>query len=226
MTGVINEKNLITRNAIGVIIHGVTLSDTTSGDLVFWIRPYDGWANRLKDQCLRPAASDGNAEIEYYPTFIPILLEGPYGHTLPLNQNGTVLMIIGGTGITTAVPYIHDQISRSSKTTSTRLNGGKTQTPKLILELEGFTGHFYSTKGCDSLCSTGKENGQLLIEQDRPNNENIVQGAATESQNGKHKMAVLTCGLPHMSDEAGHTVQNMLQKGYKEIEYFEEDYSW
>jgi ferric-chelate reductase len=73
--------------------------------LVFWIRPYDGWTRHLRRECLRSPDRTSN---------ISILLEGPYGHESPLWSYDSVLLIAGGTGIASAVPYINDHISRSS----------------------------------------------------------------------------------------------------------------
>ncbi|KAK6824506.1 hypothetical protein RU639_005307 [Aspergillus parasiticus] len=250
MTGALNEKNPSISTTTEMFTQG-TQSSTTDpalGTLAFWIRPYNGWTKRLKDQCLSSLSSDDSAENECYQTSIPISLEGPYGHTLPLHHYGTVLMIVGGTGIATAVSYIHDHVSRLSKTGSRVSGDTKTQTSNLTLvwacrghefmeqlcgrelagalELEGFTGRFHCTKGCNSHCAADDKNGELRIERGRPNIENIIHGAATEAQIARHKMAVLTCGSPHMSDEVRRSVHSILKKGYEGIEYFEEAYSW
>ncbi|KAE8367955.1 hypothetical protein BDV27DRAFT_142348 [Aspergillus caelatus] len=223
-------------------------TDPTLGNLVFWIRPYNGWTKRLKNQCLGSSSSDDSADNGYYQTSIPIALEGPYGHTIPLYHYGSVLMVVGGTGIATAVPYIQDHVSRSPKTGYRRSDDNKTQTSNLTLvwacrghefmeqlrgrelagalKLEGFTGRFYCTKGCDSHCAAADNDGGLRIERGRPNIENIIHGAATEAQIVKHRMAVLTCGSPIMSDEVRRSVHSILKKGYEGIEYFEEAYSW
>ncbi|KAL4956119.1 ferric reductase NAD binding domain-containing protein [Aspergillus filifer] len=79
--------------------------------LIFYIRPYDGWTRRLRDQC-RNASSKGAAESVVNPK---ILLEGPYGHSASLHTFDTVLMIVGGTGIAAAVPYIIDHVYRVTK---------------------------------------------------------------------------------------------------------------
>ncbi|KNG83075.1 hypothetical protein ANOM_009240 [Aspergillus nomiae NRRL 13137] len=250
MTGALNEKNPFTSTTTEIFTQETQSSTAapTPGNLVFWIRPYNGWTKQLKNQCLR-SSSDDSTENGYYQASIPISLEGPYGHTLPLHHYGTVLMIVGGTGIATAVPYIHDHVSRLSKTGSRRPGDNSTQTSSLTLvwacrghefmeqlcgrelasalELEGFTGRFHCTKGCDSHCAAvDDKDGELRIERGRPNIENIIYGVATEAQMVKHRMAVLTCGSAHMSDEVRRSVHSILKKGYEGIEYFEEAYSW
>ncbi|GAB1198206.1 hypothetical protein APSETT444_007518 [Aspergillus pseudonomiae] len=250
MTGALNEKNPFTSTTTEIFTQETQSSTTapTPGNLVFWIRPYNGWTKQMKNQCLR-SSSDDSTENGYYQASISISLEGPYGHTLPLHHYGTVLMIVGGTGIATAVPYIHDHVSRLSKTGSRRPGDNSTQTSNLTLvwacrghefmeqlcgrelasalELEGFTGRFHCTKGCDSHCAAvDDKDGELRIERGRPNIENIIYGVATEAQIVKHRMAVLTCGSAHMSDEVRRSVHSILKKGYEGIEYFEEAYSW
>ncbi|KAL2856444.1 ferric reductase like transmembrane component-domain-containing protein [Aspergillus pseudoustus] len=75
--------------------------------LIFWIRPYDGWTRHLRRECLKSPDRTSN---------VSILLEGPYGHESPLWSYDSVLLIAGGTGIASAVPYINDHIARSSST--------------------------------------------------------------------------------------------------------------
>ncbi|RAK95283.1 ferric reductase family protein [Aspergillus ibericus CBS 121593] len=82
--------------------------------LIFYIRPYDGWTKRLRNQCQK-----AGGEIR-----TKLLLEGPYGHQAPLHTFDNVLFIMGGTGIACAVPYILDHIARVSagKTNTTRIH--------------------------------------------------------------------------------------------------------
>ncbi|KAL4899612.1 hypothetical protein BDW74DRAFT_188990 [Aspergillus multicolor] len=77
--------------------------------LTFYIRPYDGWTRALREQCLALPSLSTNSTI---------LLEGPYGHDFPLWRYDSVLLIAGGTGIASGVPYIQDHIARSN-------NGGQ-----------------------------------------------------------------------------------------------------
>ncbi|PYH48527.1 ferric reductase family protein [Aspergillus saccharolyticus JOP 1030-1] len=86
--------------------------------LTFYIRPYDGWTRRLRDRCRW--ADTGALAIT--PR---LLLEGPYGHQAPLHTFDTLLLIVGGTGIAAAVPYILDHVSRlaaPAKTRTTRIH--------------------------------------------------------------------------------------------------------
>ncbi|KAF4307481.1 fre family ferric-chelate reductase [Botryosphaeria dothidea] len=75
-------------------------SSTTPTTLTFWIRPYDGWTRRLRDQCIKQPSK------KCHPF---ILLEGPYGatHALPGTYDATIL-VAGGSGISAAVPYLRE----------------------------------------------------------------------------------------------------------------------
>ncbi|KAL2820922.1 ferric reductase like transmembrane component-domain-containing protein [Aspergillus cavernicola] len=90
--------------------------------LVFWIRPYDGWTRHLQQRCLLQSPENLNT------TNVTILLEGPYGHEFPLWRFESVLLIAGGTGIASAVPYIHDHIARSSTATDQDENENEAMT--------------------------------------------------------------------------------------------------
>ncbi|KAL6701451.1 ferric reductase NAD binding domain-containing protein [Trichoderma pleuroticola] len=90
--------------------------------LSFWIRPCDGWTRHLRDQCLKSQPLSRLPSI----TTETILLEGPYGLAEPLWAFDEVLLIAGGSGITTMVPYILDHIARaatSDKSKQTRTRG-------------------------------------------------------------------------------------------------------
>ncbi|GAB7347554.1 hypothetical protein MBLNU459_g4444t2 [Dothideomycetes sp. NU459] len=84
---------------------------STEKNLIFWVRPYDGWTKRLRNQCLKSTSGVIQPKL---------LLEGPYGHAASLPAYDTVLMFTGGTGVAAAVPYILDHIQRSGSAGKTR----------------------------------------------------------------------------------------------------------
>ncbi|KAJ5732357.1 FAD-binding 8 [Penicillium malachiteum] len=90
-----------------------SVSKTAENNIVFWVRPYDGWTRRLRNQCHKAQA----------PIHPKLLLEGPYGHSEPLYAFNTILVVVGGTGIAAAVPYLLDHIQRvkEGKTRTTRI---------------------------------------------------------------------------------------------------------
>lgn len=91
--------------------------------LVFLIRPFNGWTRRLRDDCLKSSSR----------SFQPkILVEGPYGGRSPLHLYENVVLIVGGTGISGAIPYLQDHVRRV-KSSSTNDKNSVTRTRKITL---------------------------------------------------------------------------------------------
>jgi len=59
----------------------------------------------------------------------PVFSEGPYGHKLRLHQYESVLLIVGGTGVTFALPFLIDLVRRAR---SSYLGGSKPLTTKRL----------------------------------------------------------------------------------------------
>lgn len=78
--------------------------------IVFYVRPYDGWTKRLQSQCEKAKAAGVNGGI-IQPR---MLLEGPYGKAAALHHFDTVLLFVGGTGISAALPYMQDYLRRKA----------------------------------------------------------------------------------------------------------------
>lgn len=82
-------------------------NDCAGTTLEFWARPRSGWTKVLQEHCLTsPGLSFRSI----------ILLEGPYQNAQPLHNFEQVIMLIGGSGITAALPYLLDHRSRTSDT--------------------------------------------------------------------------------------------------------------
>ncbi|KAL3481224.1 ferric reductase NAD binding domain-containing protein [Aspergillus californicus] len=88
--------------SLGAFVPPEGAKSSRGSKLIFYIRPYDGWTKRLRNQCL-------DAKDAIHPK---LLLEGAYGHTAPLHTFDTVLLVVGGAGISGAVPYIIDHVRR------------------------------------------------------------------------------------------------------------------
>jgi NAD(P)H-flavin reductase len=230
-------------------------SDEERCKLIFYIRPYDGWTRRVRDQCR-------NGPYGMQPR---LLLEGPYGHTAPLHTFDTVLMVVGGTGIAAAVPYIIDHLSRCAD--------GRTQTFRIrlvwsartkemysrifcdelatLLHHETISTTFYCTKGTDSLPDTKSETssapGDAVAGSDsatekkgaevsgtapvnfvtgRPDVRGLVAMEAEETKESSGRLAVLTCGPAQMADDCRQTVYEIMKGGFRDIEYYEEAFGW
>ncbi|KAJ5787390.1 FAD-binding 8 [Penicillium paradoxum] len=219
--------------------------------LIFYVRPYDGWTRRLRDQCRKAGGV----------THPKLLLEGPYGHAEPVYSYNTVVIIVGGTGIAVAVPYLLDHIARVKE--------GKAQTSKIqlvwsIRQMEMFNEVFNSdlaeimqhnditiTVFCTRLVTIGHDsdsddvtlsgiapaikaagtdslmsNRSPRFMPGRPNIREIVMAEVQEAQASSTNLGVLTCGPAQMADECRGTVYDAMRNGFQDIEYFEEAFGW
>lgn len=215
--------------------------------LIFYIRPYDGWTRRLRDQCRK-------AQGPFHPR---LLLEGPYGHVASLHGFETVLMMVGGTGITAAVPYLIDHIARVKQ--------GKTKTSRIQLvwsvrqramvdevfsdEVQELVQHgditmtvFCTGKAspsCDSDPDTASSESMMESKKTptinsanvhfmsgRPNVRETVLAQVAEAKGSSCSLGVLTCGPAKMADECRDGVYEAMRRGFQEIEYFEEAFGW
>ncbi|GME43013.1 Plasma membrane ferric chelate reductase Fre2 [Neofusicoccum parvum] len=94
-------------------------SAKTPTTLTFWIRPYDGWTRRLRDQCIRHDAqahpNSGRTRTRTARLHPLVLLEGPYGATHALGSYDATILIAGGSGISAAVPYLQEEHAKQQR---------------------------------------------------------------------------------------------------------------
>ncbi|PYI23140.1 putative plasma membrane ferric-chelate reductase [Aspergillus violaceofuscus CBS 115571] len=204
--------------------------------LVFWIRPYDGWTRKLRDQCIRSPTQSIDSTI---------LLEGPYGDQFPLWNYESVLLIAGGTGIAAIIPYIHGHLLRTSEdpdqvstqirdmqlvwvarqTAFIRQLAARELAPALIRD--DFRASFYATaKQTPHAPDRFESMDELDIAQGRPNVESLVLAHAHAAQLSESSVAVLVCGPAALADQTRAAVCLALQRGYRGIRYVEESFSW
>ncbi|KAL2787420.1 ferric reductase like transmembrane component-domain-containing protein [Aspergillus keveii] len=214
--------------------------------LIFWIRPYDGWTRHLRRECLKSPDRTSN---------VSILLEGPYGHESPLWSYDSVLLIAGGTGIASAVPYISDHIARSQFTDDEDKIKTRIQDMQLIwvtrqqafirdlaarelrpaLSRPDFRASFYSTLPLASPSTPTQEQrtspatsapeSEIEILSGRPNLEKQILAFAHGAQSSDSSGAVLVCGPRAMADEARSAVYLAMRQGYQ-LNYVEESFTW
>ncbi|KAJ5953632.1 hypothetical protein N7454_000528 [Penicillium verhagenii] len=203
---------------------------------IFWIRPYDGWTRNLREQCLR-------SKVE--PVNTTILLEGPYGHHFPLWKYESVLMIVGGTGIASAVPYLQDHLRRSGQDwqegseekTNIRdieLIWTTKQIPfikdvtnkelKPLLARGDFQASFYST-GSSAIPPEDMSEIGYEITPGRPHLQSLIMSRACDASSAGISLAVLACGPAGMADEARAAAHLAMRQGYR-IKYVEESFAW
>ncbi|KAJ6031642.1 hypothetical protein N7540_002374 [Penicillium herquei] len=204
---------------------------------VFWIRPYDGWTRKLRQQCL---------ESKNHPVETTILLEGPYGHHFPIWKYESVLMIMGGTGIASAVPYLQDHLRRSGEEWE-ETTREKTRTrdieliwtakqPAFLRELasrelkpliarDDFQVSFYAT-GASDISEGDQDQVPYDIKSGRPYLQSLIMSRASDASSAGVPLVVLVCGPAGMADEARTATHLAMRQGYGSIKYVEESFAW
>ncbi|KAI1611070.1 ferric-chelate reductase [Exophiala viscosa] len=204
--------------------------------LVFFVRPYSGWTKRLKAECLKSSSGSVNPKV---------LIEGPYGGCKPLHLYENVIFIVGGTGLSGALPYLLDHVSRTSEGVSTRTRDitfiWTTKQASLIwdvaarelqplLDRDDVRMHFHATSDHgNNVEKTDEISPQLGISRGRPDVRHHILTLAEEihaagSKGGK--VAILACGPAGVAADARHAVHEALKHGKRNIEYFEETFGW
>lgn len=154
-------------------------SNTTSQDtLVFFVRPYSSWTMRLRNECIKSPTSSVNTHL---------LLEGPYGEHSPVHSYENVVFIVGGSGISGALPYMQEYLqATTSDQSSTKKpeRESRTRTKHITLiwatkqsamvrslcveDLKPFVGHpaivthFYATSREESPSSVEHDNSEKV----------------------------------------------------------------
>ncbi|KAF1917219.1 ferric-chelate reductase-like protein [Ampelomyces quisqualis] len=192
-------------------------------NLVFLIRPYDGFTSRLKSHCL------------LHPKQLRVLVEGPYGHSEPLHHFPAVLFIVGGTGVAVPLSHMSRLLSASSRTQSVKIVWAVREHAFLASILRDFASLLEDERIDVEVHVTHKEEvaDQVLGEDlksvrivaQRPDVRRKVREAADDTgRNGD--LAIVACGPAGMADEARSASVDMLAEGYGGVEYFEESFKW
>lgn len=204
---------------------------------IFWVRPYDGWTRELQRQCLKSPSLTAETTV---------LLEGPYGDTFPLWRYESVLIIVGGTGIASAVPYIQDHIRRSDQKgeENTEKEESRIRDIELIwatrqaafiyevcyrelqpaLERNDFHASFYATGGNSTL--EDPNNPGYEVQGGRPNLQSLIMNRACDASSAGSSLAILVCGPPGMTEEARAATHLAMRQGHRSIKFIEESFTW
>lgn len=196
--------------------------------MTFLIRPYAGWTKRLKNQCVR--SNTGSLSFN-------MCIEGPYGHRSPLYTFENVLFVVGGTGISGALPYLQEYLEGTRKTSVTsniRLAWAAKQSLMLQSlanrELRPFAGRseveieLHCTREQET--SVSKATGfvdQQNLHFGRPDVVRTIVDFVESTPLGE-RVAVLACGPAGMADDARAAVHKVLKGGKRSVEYFEETF--
>lgn len=165
------------------------------------------------------------------------LVEGPYGEVQNLNSYGTVLLFAGGIGITHQVPFVRDLVAGfANGTVAARrvLLIWVIQSPEHlewirpwmttilamdkrrdVLRIQLFVTRPRSTKEIHSPSAT------VQMFPGKPNVDTLVQ---LECENQIGAMGVSVCGTGALSDDVRDAVRK--RQGWRNIDFFEESYSW
>lgn len=197
-------------------------SRQSTSKMVFLIRPYDGFTSRLKSHCL------------LYPKKLRVLVDGPYGHTMPVHTFRNVLFIVGGTGITVPLSHISHLLSSISHVQKFKIIWAVRELAFVASVLRDFAGLIRDERiemvvhvtGSDEAKEDvlGEDLEHVSIKSRRPNVRTVVQNAAQDA--GEQSLAIVSCGPARMADVARKASVEMLGKGYHGIEYFEESFKW
>lgn len=215
--------------------------------LTFWIRPYDGWTRRLRDQCLRSESGECHPKL---------FLEGPYGNSDPIHMFDSAILIVGGSGITAAMPYITDHFQRSkinrSHLTNLRLvwSARTVEGVRSICATEfapwikqsDFSIEVFLTadskpadnaqavdapgaEGNSNEVASSVEMAGITMHYGRPSINALVMEAAAQS-GPDNRLAVFSCGPAAMTDSARAASHSALKAGHRYLEYFEDSFGW
>ncbi|KAF2215486.1 hypothetical protein CERZMDRAFT_105155 [Cercospora zeae-maydis SCOH1-5] len=195
------------------------------------IRPYKGMTGRLEKKLL--------AEASDAPTQKTVFLEGPYGHTLDLSTYSEVLILCGGSGITTAISHSHFLAAKDSQT---RINicwavpqreladdicanelasvikvGRLNVTVHLTSDdedEEGVEGHHRGR-------SKRRQPYEVVL--GRPDVEAVMR---RHRRLATRNLAILTCGPPQFSDACRAAVVKILGEDGLEVGWYNESMTW
>ena len=191
-------------------------------NMVFLIRPYDGFTSRLKSHCL------------LHPKRLNVLIEGPYGHTVPLRSFTNILFIVGGTGIAVPLSHLDHVLSTSSRVQSVKIVWAVREYAFLASVLRDFRGLLSDERmemevhvtrddeAKDDVLGEALKSVRMMAH--RPNVHTTIVEAARDA--GQQPLAIVACGPALMADQARRASVQMLAKGHRGVEYFEESFKW
>lgn len=214
--------------------------------LVFYIRPFEGWTKKVRDQCIKSPTGSINPRI---------LIEGPYGQHHPLQTYENVVFFVGGTGISGALPYLQDHLRVNH---SHSLANGSTQESSIheitfvwaakesgliqdicsrelqpVLSCDNIHASFHCTSLQKTTTAPEIElkfgENKLKVSRNRPDVGIILADVVNVVQSAGHaggRIAVLCCGPASMAADVRFAVYKALKNGKREIDYFEEVFSW
>ncbi|KAL6704881.1 hypothetical protein ACN47E_007564 [Coniothyrium glycines] len=191
-------------------------------NLVFLIRPYDGFTSRVKASCLS------------HPKKIRVLIDGPYGHTIRLYKFSNVLFVVGGTGVAVPLSHLTRLLAATSHVRRVKIVWAVREHAFVASVLRDFKGLLSDERVDIEVHITREDEAKddvlgedlkcVRIMTHRPDVREAIQDAARSA--GQQSLAVVACGPALMADQARETSVKMLGRGYGGVEYFEESFKW
>lgn len=175
------------------------------------------------------------------------MVEGPYGNSEPLHKYENCLFITGGTGISGAIPYLLDHISKSASNSTKTSNISLIFTAKQVAMIRYITSQhlrpcfdrndiqttFYVTSTESSMAVNNKISSTVALPQEitlgRPDITTSITDFLKEVKEAGPaggRTAVFVCGPATMADEARAALHQVLKSGKQDIAYFEETFGW
>lgn len=169
---------------------------------------------------------------------LPCLLEGPYGIARPVQCFPTVMIISGGVGVSTALPYLQQQLAKEVQVTRRfvmiwSVRDG-TMAEKLLTHIRGLENRedivvkIYITRS--STKDTWRLPVGVKVRYRRPNIEDLIL-RESKSRTPGTPMALVACGGGAVVDCARRGAVKALEGaagkgGTGELVYWEEGYGW
>lgn len=191
--------------------------------MTFLIRPYSGQTRRLGD--LAAAAWPAAAALR-------VAVDGPYGHSRPLDTYDRVLFVVGGTGVATALAYL-ELLARAPAPPATEVHWAVRE--------PAFARHVVADMG--PVLAAGRLTVTLYLSSSppvedaaaglpaavrrhsgRPDARALVVAAVAAT--GTRRLAVTACGPARLCDDTRSAVVEALGACACQIDYFEESFSW
>lgn len=181
----------------------------------FLIRPRDGFTQRLRNKHSRQ---------------FHVLLEGPYGNELDMHQYDTVVMIVGGSGITAAISRAY-ALLRCGSPRSVRLIWAVQKRDiaddVCAHELSGILGKSRFELDVFMTSSAPKEStshdAPYTLHTGRPDVNSILD---EERSKCAGSMAVFCCGPASLDSSVRNAVRRLLDEKGPHVAFYEERFSW
>lgn len=203
-----------------------TTARTKCTTLTFLIRPYDSFTARMRDL----------AAAEWPHRATPqVLVDGPYGHSHPLQMFDHVVFIVGGSGVVSPLSYLKRLTGPKRRTKSVQIHWAVRE-PEFAAEVvlndmrkavedSAFSIDLYfSTESQRNVHVGGVPSDVTSHYKRRPDARHIIISAADRADNDS--LAVVACGPARMADDARNSVIEAMDRGLCDIDYFEESFRW